>query len=163
MQEEGIIEPSISAWRAQVLVTKSENHKKRLVIDYSQTINRFTQLDAYPLPRIDSLVNKIAKYKYFSTLDLKSAYHQITIQDSDKPYTAFEACGKLYQFCRLPFGVTNGVACFQRVMDGFIGDNGLVDTFAYLDDITVCGKTREEHDINLDNFMQAAKKSKPHS
>ena len=50
---DGIIEPSISPWRAQVLVTTDERHKKRMVINYSQTINRFTQLDAYSLPNIN--------------------------------------------------------------------------------------------------------------
>ena len=54
--EEGIIEPSESPWRAQVVVTKGESHKKRMVIDYSQTINRFTQLDAFPLPRISDMI-----------------------------------------------------------------------------------------------------------
>lgn len=89
--EAGIVEPSFSPWRAQVLVSKNENHKKRLVIDYSQTINRFTQLDAYPLPRIDEMVGKISSYNLFSTLDLRSAYHQIPIADHEKKYTAFEA------------------------------------------------------------------------
>ena len=56
--KEGIIEPSQSPWRAQVVITKDENHKKRLAIDYSQTINRFTQLDAFPLPRISDTVNE---------------------------------------------------------------------------------------------------------
>ncbi|KAI3378314.1 hypothetical protein SNEBB_002033 [Seison nebaliae] len=73
---EGIIEPSLSPWRAQVVVTKDETHKKRLAIDYSETINKFTLLDGYPLPRIDDTVNKIAQYRVFSTIDLKSAYHQ---------------------------------------------------------------------------------------
>ena len=73
--KEGIIEPSQSRWRAQVVVTKDENHKNRLAIDYSQTINRFTELDAFPLPRISETVNEIAQYKVFSTLDLQSAYH----------------------------------------------------------------------------------------
>lgn len=58
--KEGIIEPSYSPWRAQVVVTKDDNHKKRLASDYSQTINRLTQLDAFPLPRISDLVNDIA-------------------------------------------------------------------------------------------------------
>ena len=48
--EDGIIEPSRSPWHAQVLVTTNETHRKRMVVDYSQTINRFTHLDAYPLP-----------------------------------------------------------------------------------------------------------------
>ncbi|VDI28094.1 Hypothetical predicted protein [Mytilus galloprovincialis] len=60
---EGIIEPSISPWRAQVLVTSNERHKKRLIIDYSQTINRFTELDAYPFSNINQMVSDIAKYK----------------------------------------------------------------------------------------------------
>ncbi|KRX92949.1 hypothetical protein T4E_7540 [Trichinella pseudospiralis] len=52
--EDGVIEPSISPWRAQVVVLKDERRKKRLVVDYSATINRFTLLDAYPLPKIDT-------------------------------------------------------------------------------------------------------------
>ena len=85
--KEGIIEPSLSPWRAQVVVTKDENHRKRLAIDYSQTINRFTLLDAFPLPRINDMVNKIAQYRVFSTIDLRSAYHQVPLKDEDKPYT----------------------------------------------------------------------------
>jgi len=67
---QGVIEPSRSPWCAQVLVTKDERHKGRMVIDYSQTINRFTALDAYPLPRIDQQVNGLAKCKYSSLVYL---------------------------------------------------------------------------------------------
>ena len=66
---------------------------------------------------MDDLAQEIAKYKIYGSLDLKSAYHQIPIKEEDKPYMAFEANGKLYQFCRIPFGVTNGVACFQRIIN----------------------------------------------
>ena len=117
--KEDIIEPSSSPWRAQVVVTANERHKKRMVIDYSQTINRFTNLDAYPLPRIDEQINEIAKNRVFSAIDLKDAYYQIPLRNEEKCFTAFEAAGKLYQYKRIPFGVTNGVACFQRVMDEF--------------------------------------------
>ena len=116
--------------------------KKHLVIDYSQTVNQFTQLDAYPLPRIDDMVNTVAQYSVFSTIDLKAAYHQIPINDADKPYTAFKAAGRLYQFKCMPLGVTNGVACFQRTMDEFISEEGLMDTYAYLDNVTICSKTQ---------------------
>ena len=61
--KDGIIQRSSSPWRAQVLVTANEKHKKRLVIDYSPTIDTFTYSNAYPLPRIDDLINKIAKFK----------------------------------------------------------------------------------------------------
>jgi hypothetical protein len=154
----GIIEPSTSPWRAQVLVTKNSNHKKRMVVDYSQTINRFTYLDAYPLPRLDKMIERISSYELYSTLDLKSAYHQVPIAEKEKPYTAFEACGSLFQFRRIPFGVTNGVACFQRTIDQIIKAENIHDTFAYIDNVTICGRSRVEHDQNLDSFLKAATK-----
>ncbi|GFT77142.1 retrovirus-related Pol polyprotein from transposon opus [Trichonephila clavipes] len=94
----------------------------------------------------------------FSKIDLQSAYHQIPIQDSERHYTAFEACGKLYQFLRVLFGVTNGVACFQRVINKTIADEGLTLTYPFIDDVTVCGKDQKEHDDNLEKFMTVAKK-----
>ena len=97
---QGIIEPSTSPWRAQVVVSKdpSNRHRKRLCVDYSQTINQYTELDAYPLPKIDEMINNLAQYNVFSTFDLKSAYHQVLIQESDRKFTGFEANGRLYQF-----------------------------------------------------------------
>ena len=127
-----------------------------MVIDYSQTINKFTLLDAFPLPRIDDLVNEMAQYRVFSTVDLRSAYHQVPLKDEDKPYTAFEASGCLYPFTRLPFGVTNGVACFQREMVKFVQEENLKGTFPYLDNITICGKDQEDHDANFKEFLEAA-------
>lgn len=158
MQQEGIIEESQSPWRAQVLVVKGESKKKRMVIDYSQTINRFTELDAYPLPKIETIVNEVAKYKFYSTIDLSSAYHQIPIVEGEKPYTAFEADGRLFQFKRIPFGVTNGVPAFQRVINGIISQEKLVKTKAYLDDITIGGDSEEEHDRNLEAFLAVSHK-----
>ena len=106
---------------------------------------------------MDDLAQRVSKYKLFSTIDLKSAYHQIGIKECDMPYTAFEANGNLFHFKRLPFGVTNGVACFQRLMDNLIRENNLEGTFAYLDNVLICGSTKEEHDRNLAAFMNISK------
>jgi len=54
--------------------------------------------------------------KFCSSLDLRSAYYQIPLLPEEKHYTIFEAGGKLFQFKRLPFGVTNGVSAFQRTI-----------------------------------------------
>ena len=156
LNSEGIIKPSISPWRAQIVVVKNaENNKRRMCVDYSQTINLFTELDAYPLPKIEFLVNKLAKFRVFSTFDLRSAYHQIPISKKDRLFTAFEACGKLWEFTRIPFGVTNGVLAFQREMDNLVLDESLKDTFPYLDNITVAGRTQEEHDFNVKQLLDA--------
>ena len=140
---EGIIEPSTSPWRAQVVVTSNENHKKRMCIDYSQTINKFTLLDGYPLPRMKDVINKVSQYHVFSTLDLKNAYHQVELPKEARIYAAFEADGQLFQFTRLPFGLKNAVPCFQRIIDRIIKENDCVGTYAYLDNITFGGKTQE--------------------
>ncbi len=121
-----------------------------------QTVNRFTLLDAYPLPRIDDTIKAIAQYQVFSTIDLRSAYHQVKIKESDKPYTAFQAGHALYQFTRIPFGVTNGVACFQRIMASIIEEENLKGTIAYMDNVTICGRNQEEHDENLQRFQEVA-------
>jgi hypothetical protein len=157
MLREGIIVPSRSPWRAQALVI-DHGSKKRLVIDYSQTINRFTQLNAYPLPGITEMIEKISKFKVFSSIDLKSAYHQIPIKDEERKFTAFEASGKLFEFLRVPFGVTNGVACFQQVINDIIRSENLQNTFAYVDDLTICGNSQEDHDENLRRFRGAVEK-----
>ena len=142
--KEDIIEHSTSPWRAQVVVVKNPAlpNKKRVCIYYSQTVNQYTEVDAYPFPRIDDMITKLAKYRVFSTFDLNNAYHQFPICDSDKKCTGFEENGRLYQFRRIPFGVTNGVAVFQRQMDRTIAEEQLKDTFPYLDDITVADSTQ---------------------
>ena len=158
LKKEGLVEPSDSPWRAQVLITTNPTSgKRRMVVDYSRTINKFTHQDAYPLPRLDEMALSVSRYKYYSTFDLRSAYHQISIPEEDRLYTAFEGDGQLLQFCVIPFGVTNGPPKFQRVMDERIQASKLNATFAYLDNITVCGSSKEEHDTNVQRFYEIVK------
>ena len=148
MVQDGLTKDSTSPWTAQVLIVSKECQRKRLVVDYSQTINRFTKLDAYPLLRMDDLALEILQYKFYASLDLKSAYHQIPIRDEDKQYTVFEAYGKLYQFCR----VTNRLTCFQRTIDNIIKWHNLCGTYPYVDNIVVAGKTQQKHNENFTKF-----------
>ena len=102
-------------WGAQVVVVRFINkHKKRLCLDYSQTINQYTELDAHPLPRIDDMVNNLAGYKVFSTLDLKSAYHQVPIKEADRKYTAFEAKWKTLSLPTHSFWGYKWCSCFPK-------------------------------------------------
>ncbi|XP_020901303.1 uncharacterized protein LOC110239892 [Exaiptasia diaphana] len=126
--KEGIIEPSQSPWRAQV------------AIDYSQTINRFTQLDAFPLPRISNIVNEIAQFKIFSTLNLLSAYHQIserrtlyidniTIRgrDQDDHDTNLRAFQEAAEKANLKFNDSKSVFSTQRLpLLGYVIENGCI-------------------------------------
>ncbi len=137
----GSVKRSNSPWHAQVMIAREEfqRHKKGMCIDYSQTVNLFTELDAYQLPHIDDMINKLSQYKVFSTFDLKSAYHQIPLQESETKFTAFEALGDLFEFTILPFGVTNGVPSSQRIIDTVVKQADLKDTFPYFDNVKVAG------------------------
>ena len=118
-----------------------------MVVDYSRNISKFTLL--HPLPNLNELVNNIAGFKVYSTSDLRSAYHQVSIREGDKPYTAFEACHRLYQFRRIPFGVTNGGAAFQLT-----DEHSLTGLFAYLENITVCGNDQSYHGTNVSRLLE---------
>ena len=155
MLKNGIIQISQSPWRAQCFVATG-GRKPRLVIDFSNTINIYAQLDSYPCKNIQNLLHEVSQNTFFSTVDLREAYHQVPLRPEDYRLTAFEALGKLYEFTKLPFGATNAVAIFQRTMDGFIDSYGLEKTYAYLDDIIIAGNTQDEHDRNLKAFISAA-------
>ena len=156
--KDGIIMKSKSPWRAQLVVVKGKK-KWRMCVDYSNTINRYTEEDAFPFPRIEELVNQLVLHKYFSKYGLKSAYHQIPIHEQDMKFTAFEANGELYQFKRIPFGLKNAVSAFQIAMTELIEKEGLKKVFPYLDDVTVAGHTMEELEENYRKFERACKES----
>ena len=138
-----------------MVISTTANHKKRLCIDYASTRNRFTIPDGYPIPVIDELLSRVSNWKWYSYIDLKSAYHQLRLRKVEQPLMAFEANGKLYQFTRLAFGFTNGVPTFQRTIDRII--DGLVGVVAEIEDVVVGGTTKAEHDANIKAFIARAK------
>lgn len=116
---ERIIVHSESSWRSQAFVTKSSTGKKRMVVDFASTINRTTKLDAFPVPLIANVLRQLEGSCVFSRVDLRAAYHQVPLRKDHQHFTAFEADGQLFEFTRLPFGVTNGVPIFLPSNDEY--------------------------------------------
>ena len=103
------------------------------MIDYSLTINKFTNLDAYPLPKIDEMTNQIAQYRVFSTTDLKSAYYQVPLREEDKKFTAFEANGCLlgmYRYSSIGIGI-GGIGLFLWYQLVVLVSVNIADTCRY--------------------------------
>ena len=150
--ENGIVEESRSQWRSQSVIVSKPGGGKRMTVDYSCTVNKFGKLDAFPLPLISDLIQKVGKYKYFSVVDITQAYHQVPLVKEEMEKTAFEALGKLLQYTRLCFGVGNAVLKFQWTMVLCFDD--IPGVFIYLDDIVICGNTIQEHNANLRAFLQ---------
>jgi hypothetical protein len=108
-------------------------------------------VDQYPLPRPSDLSATLAGGKYFSTLDLSHAYNQIQLDNESKKYLTINTHQGLYQYTRLPFGVTSAPALFQKFMDIIL--QGLDGVICYLDDIMVTGSSESEHLDNLKNVF----------
>ena len=109
----------------------------RICGDYKVTINQVTKQDVYPLPKDEDLFAALAGGKLFSTIDLTHAYQQVKIDDASKKYTTINTHNGLFQYERLPFGISSAPAIFQRSMENLL--QGLPSTCVYQDDILVTG------------------------
>ena len=118
--EQKLVEPSNSAWSSPVVMARKSNGTYRLCIDFRE-INRVTKKDAYPLPPMTNILDKLQKANYISTIDLDQAFHQVPLDEKSKELTAFTVPGRgLFQFTCMPFGLTNAPATFQRLIDKVI-------------------------------------------
>ena len=116
MLEQKVIEPSESPWASPIVLVQKKDGGVRFYVDYRK-LNRMTKLDEFPLPRIDDTLNLLYGARHFTTLDLASGYWQVAIEDSPKEKTAFTTYSGLYQFKKMPFGLVNAPATFQRFME----------------------------------------------
>lgn len=145
MLADGVVEPSNSPWASPILLIRKDDGKYRFVVDFRQ-LNKVTTRDAYPLPFISATLDKLRDAHYLTTLDIKSAYWQIPLSEESKPLTAFVIPNRgLYQFRRMPMGLHNAPATWQRFIDRVIGVDLEKYVFVYLDDVIVCTDTFERH------------------
>lgn len=140
----GIIKPSNNPWWSRIVIVSNKENEWRMCIDYRH-INQVTTRDNYMSPRIDEIYDSLVGENIFSILDSTSGYYQLAIDDADKEKTAFSFKGRLYKYNRMPFGLCNAPASFQRAMDRLFERENHKFVISYLDDIIVYSKTSEEH------------------
>jgi hypothetical protein len=153
----GIIRKSKSPWRSRIVPHYNKNGKFRLCIDF-RPLNSITKKDSYLTPRTDDILDFLGDGKYFSTLDWLSGYYQISVDDTDIEKTAFSCKDGTYEFTKMPFGLINAPATFQRIVDDILGDLRWKICIAYLDDIIIKANTIEEHEINLNLVLSKLSK-----
>lgn len=143
--DKGHIRPSSSPFAAPILfVAKRDTKELRMCVDYRR-LNAITKKDAYPIPRIDQLIEVLQGAVCFSKLDLAAAFNQIPVAADDIEKTAFTTRYGQFEFCVLPFGLCNAPATCMRLMQNVLSD--YLDKFVvvYLDDILIFSKSEDEH------------------
>ena len=145
MVEVGAIRKSFSPWTSAVVLVRKKDGGLRFCIDLRKLNNRPIK-DGYSLPRIEDTLDCLHGAVWFSTLDLKSGYWQVELEEEAKPLTAFTVGPLGFWECEhIPFGLTNAPATFQRLMESCLGELHLNWCIIYLDDIIVFSRTPEEH------------------
>ena len=153
MVNKGFVRSSMSPWGAPVLFVKKNDGSMQLCIDYRE-LNKVTIRNQYPLPRIDDLFDQLQGAKVFSTIDLRSGYHQLRVHDEDVSKTAFRTRYGHFEFLVMPFGLTNAPAAFIDLMNMIF--RSYLDQFVivFIDDILIYLGSGEEHAEHLRIVLQ---------
>ncbi|GBC33494.1 enzymatic polyprotein, putative [Rhizophagus irregularis DAOM 181602=DAOM 197198] len=154
----GKIRKSWSPWASPVTLAGKKTGNYRFCIDYRK-LNNITKSDAYPLPRIDELLEKYRTARWFTSLDLAAGYHQVEMVEEDKEKTAFICSQGLYEYNVMPFGLKNAPGTFQRIMDEILKEYIGEFVIVYLDDIMIYSKNFEEHVEHIDKVLNKLKKN----
>ena len=109
-----VIQESDSNWASPIVLVKKPDGSERFCVDYRK-LNAVTIKDSFPMPTVESRLNKLHGSKFFTTLDCITGYWQIRLSERAKNLVAFTTNKGLYTFNYMPFGLCNASATFQRV------------------------------------------------
>ena len=139
----GILQPSASPWSSSIVTVKKKDGGIRICIDY-RAVNAITTPDPYQMPLIEELLDLLGAAKFISKVDLNKGFHQIPISSTDMAKTAFCTPWGKFEFKVMPFGLRNGPAVFQRLMDQVLHRDS-ERAVVYIDDIGIFSSTWNDH------------------
>ncbi|XP_046142387.1 uncharacterized protein K02A2.6-like [Osmia bicornis bicornis] len=141
-----------SNWTTPIVIVKKHNGGLRLCADYSTGVNQALFNNCHPMPNIENIMAKLNGCCFFSVMDLSDAFFQLTIDEDHREITTIVTPRGLFRFKRLPFGIKTAPATFQQAIESTL--MGLEGVYPYIDDVIVTGRTRQEHDLRLQNTLR---------
>lgn len=133
---------------------KKKNGENRLVIDYRR-LNSQTVPEHFPLPNIDDQLQRLSGAQIYCVLDCANGYLQLPLSEESKAKTAFITPDEIGQFERMVFGLRNGPAVFQRLMNKVLGSLCNTVALCYMDDLLIPAKDWEELLVRLKQVLDA--------
>ncbi|CAG9089257.1 unnamed protein product [Plutella xylostella] len=158
MLEADIIRESTSEYASPIILVRKKDGKLRLCIDY-RLLNSVTVKERYPMPIIEDEIARLSGQAYFISLDLASGYYQVPISETSKALTAFVTPDGQYEFNRMPIGLANAPAVFQRMMHKVLGSARYSEATAYIDDVLIYGRDKDECLNRLENVLKLLEKA----
>ncbi len=155
--KKGWIRPSHSPFGSPVLFAAKPDGSLRLCIDY-RALNALTKKSRYPLPRIDEMFDRMTQANYITSADAAQAYHQVGIDPGDVHKTAFVCRYGQYEWIVMPFGLCNAPSTFQSLINKALGSDFDDCVMAYLDDIIIFSRTKEDHVRDVKRVLERLKK-----
>lgn len=153
---EGIWKPiETSDWATPIVVVPKPGNQVRICGDYKVTVNPYLKVNQYPIPTPEELFHKLNGGQKFSKVDLKDAYMQLPLDEKSRKMCVIITPQGLFEPQRLQFGISSAPAIFQKFMDQLL--QGIDGVVCYLDDVTVTGRTDEEHLQRLDEVLERMK------
>ena len=156
MLTNNIIEHSSSQWALPVILIPKGDNSFRVCTDLRR-VNQLIQTDAYPLPRLDDCIDRVAHETFIIKLDILKGYYAIPLAENAKQVLAITTPFGLYQYCRTPFGLKTAPAVLMRLMDTLLMD--VPNVSVYLDDVVVATDTWEEHMDTLTEIFGRLKRA----
>ena len=156
MLKAGVIRPSTSSWSFPIVLVPKKDGSKRLCVDFRK-LNRITRKYTFPLPLIDDVLAGLGNSKFFSSLDLRSGYWQVPVDEKDKPKTALVCHKGIFEHNYMPMGLMNAGSYFQELMTHVLEGIGSFAT-AYLDDIIVFSPNEQDHLRHLTEVFDRLRK-----
>ena len=150
----GVIEPSNAEWASGLVpVAKKGTNDLRWCCDFRK-LNEITIKDQYPLPNIQTTLNKLAGSKIFSTWDSKGAYHSIELSPESRDYSSFISPLGLFRFICVPFGLCNAGQTYSRMINRAIQlSKNQTHSMSYLDDVITHSSSLDEHVMHIESIL----------
>ncbi|XP_064472438.1 uncharacterized protein LOC135386463 [Ornithodoros turicata] len=147
-RQQGICRPSTSAYASLAFIVEQPFHEttpRRLVVDYSRTINPITIADPQPVDCMDDVLSTIAGCRFMSNMDIKNAFFTIKVKEEDVHKTAFVTQDHHDEFLRMPFGLKNGPPTMTRAIKMAYAHLRKLGVVTYVDDIACAHDSFEQH------------------